>query len=234
MINGRSVLAIIPARGGSKGVPRKNIRLLHGKPLIAYTIDAARKSAYLDEVIVSTDDQEIADTARAWGGTVPFLRAPQFGTDHTAMIDVVVHVLEQMQRRYDFIVLLQPTSPMRTAGHIDATIELCVREEASSCVSVCPAEDHPYYLYEISDGRMQKVFSMPEVTRRQDLKEYYVVNGAVYVHRTETLTAERVFVSQQSVPYVMPRSVSIDIDTEEDLLYCEFLMRTATIPSEGT
>ena len=147
MIKGKTVLAVIPARGGSKRLPRKNCLLLQGKPLIVYSIEAAKESVYIDEVVVSTDDEEIASLARQAGASVPFLRPAELSTDEASSVDVVAHALNYYQvnekKLFDYVVLLQPTSPLRTAAHINQALELLKEKKADAIVSVCEAEHSP-------------------------------------------------------------------------------------------
>ena len=225
MIGEKSVLALIPARGGSKGVPRKNVRDAGGRPLIAWTIEAARNSAYVDRVVVSSDNQEIIEVARQWGAEVPFTRPAELARDETPSLDVALHALDALGA-FDYLVLLQPTSPLRTAAHIDACIRLCQESGASSAVSVTPAEQSPYWMYFVdAAGRMDRVLAPPAgATRRQDLPRAYALNGAVYVVRTEALRAGRRFVFDDSTAFEMPAEASFDIDTELDLTIVKALI----------
>lgn len=216
MINGKSIIAIIPARGGSKGLPRKNVRLLGGKPLIAWTIEAAWASRYLDRVILSSDDDEIITVAATYGCDVPFKRDPTLAADDTPSIEVVIDALERCSG-YDMVVLLQPTSPLRTAEDIDKAIEQCEALNAPACVSVCETEQSPYWMYTLEHGaRLLPIIPSSTFTRRQDLPSAYILNGAVYVAQTDWLFKEHTFISAATVAYVMPTARSIDIDTEDD------------------
>lgn len=225
MIEGKSVLALIPARGGSKGVPRKNVRDAGGRPLIAWTIEAGRNSAYVDRLVVSSDDQEIIETARQWGAEVPFIRPSELALDETPSIDVALHALDALGH-FDLLVLLQPTSPLRTGAQIDACIRMCLTSGASSAVSVAAVEQSPYWMYFVDTaGKMRRVLTPPaEVTRRQDLPGAYALNGAVYVVRTEALRVGRRFVFDDSVAYEMPADASFDVDTELDLTIVKALI----------
>ena len=226
MIGNKSVLAIIPARGGSKGVPRKNIREVAGKPLIAWTILEAGKSRYIDRTIVSTDDQEIADVARQWGCEVPFMRPAQLARDNTPGIEPVIHALESLPG-YDYVVLLQPTSPLRTCEDIDACIELCAQNHAGCCVSVTEPDKSPYWMFTIDDhARMRPLLEKNEtITRRQDLPPVYALNGAVYVADTKAIVETRSFVTGDTLPYIMSKNNSIDVDTETDLIVAEVFLK---------
>ena len=222
MIDGRSVLAVIPARGGSKGVRGKNVRTVHGRPLIAWTIAAARRSRFIDRVIVSTNDDAISAAALEAGAEVPFRRPEHLATDTSSSIDVVVDALERTPG-FDYLVLLQPTSPLRTTADIDAAIERCQRADVPACVSVTVVEEHPQWMFRIDEaGRLTPLLPKASVPqRRQDLPEIYRLNGAVYVARTAWLVQARTFLAADTVGYVMPGIRSLDIDTESDFQILE-------------
>ena len=227
MYKNKRFLGIIPARGGSKGVPRKNIRDLAGKPLITWTIAEAKKSRYLDRCIVSTEDVEIKKVAEESGGEVPFLRPEELGQDGTASINVVLDVLRQLPG-YDFVVLLQPTSPLRMVEDIDGAIAFCIDHDMGSCVSITESEHSPYWMYQL-DG-MQKMLPLLELPReesyqRQKLPKVYRLNGAVYVNRVDVLQERRRFVDRDTIGYVMPQSRSSDIDSLQDFEIAEMLMK---------
>lgn len=224
MIDGKQVLAVIPARGGSKGVPGKNIRAVGGKPLIAWTIEAARNSRFVDRVILSSDDQEIMHVAREHGCEVPFEREARLAEDDTPTIDVVLDALDRCPG-YDWVLLLQPTSPLRTASDIDQAIERCVQHRAPACVSVCPAQESPYWMFTVqADAQLQPLLPDVRLTRRQDLPPVYSLNGAIYLARTEWLRQEKKFISQGTVAYEMPVQRSVDLDTESDFQQLQNLM----------
>jgi len=224
MIDGKSVLAIIPARGGSKGVPGKNIREVASKPLIAWTIEEARKSLYLDRTIVSTDDLRIADTARQWGGEVPFLRPAQLALDSTPGIDPVLHALDALEEKYDLVVLLQPTSPLRTATDIDGCLEQLIASGSRSCVSVTVPDKSPYWMYQMDEGQRLSPLIEGCFTRRQDIPKVYALNGAVYSADSVWLQSSRSFFYEHTVGYIMTRERSLDIDTELDLRICSVIL----------
>lgn len=224
MIENKSVLAIIPARGGSKGVPRKNIRDVAGKPLIAWTIEEAKKSEYIDRLVVSTDDQEIADVAAQWGGEVPFLRPAELAQDETPGIAPVIHMLTTSEYEYDLVVLLQPTSPLRTTEDIDGAIALMVSRNANACVSVVAPDKSPYWMYFVdSTGHLVPLLE-GDYARRQDIPPVYALNGAVYVAEVSWLLRKQSFVSDETVAYIMPKDRSIDIDTETDLAISNIIL----------
>lgn len=226
MIDGKSVLAIIPARGGSKGVPRKNVREVAGKPLIAWTIEAAKKSKYIDRLIISSDDAEIIGVAKAWGCEAPFVRPAELAKDETPGIDPVLHALEMLPG-YDLVVLLQATSPLRNTEDIDGCIAYCVTNGANACVTVTEAEQSPYWMFTLAPGgNMQPLIPVKEMAaRRQDLPKAYLLNGAVYVANRNWLKSRKTFIAEETLGFVMPQERSLDIDTELDLkilaIYCE-------------
>lgn len=218
MIEGKTVLAIIPARGGSKGVPRKNIREVAGKPLIAWSIEEAKKSTYIDRLVLSSDDKEIIEVAKSWGCEVPFVRPAELAQDDTPGIDPVLHALNELPG-YDIVVLLQTTSPLRSAADIDGCIAHCVANRANACVSVTAAEQSPYWMVTLdTQGAMQPLLPRDDVyTRRQDLPPVYILNGAVYVANCAWLRGHKTFLTDETLGYVMPQERSLDIDTERDL-----------------
>lgn len=223
MIRDKKVLAIIPARGGSKGVPHKNIRSAAGKPLIAWTIEEADKSRYIDRLIVSSDDTEIIQVAKEWGCEAPFIRPPELANDDTPGVAPVLHAISELPG-YDYVVLLQPTSPLRTAKDIDRCIETCLDCAAPACVSVTIAADNPYWMYTVGDGvTLRPLLQSSQFTRRQDLPKVYVLNGAVYVANVSWLLKEQSFLCNSTVAYIMPQERSLDIDDESDLKYFEIL-----------
>jgi len=224
MIAALSVLALIPARGGSKGLPGKNLRPLAGRPLIAWSIAAARACPAIDDVIVSTDDPAIAAAARAEGARVPFPRPAELATDGARSIDVVHHALRALPALPDLVVLLQPTSPLRRAEDITAALTRCVESGADTCVSVTPSAKSPAWMYQLdAEGRMRPLLDTPAASRRQDLPPVYVLNGAVYVARTPWLLAHDGFIAPDGVASVMPPERSIDIDTLLDFRLAELL-----------
>lgn len=218
MIDGLRVLALVPARGGSKGLPRKNVLDLAGRPLIAWTLAAAQDSDYIDRCVVSTDNTEIAAVARAHGGDVPFMRPQELAHDSSGSFGAIQHALENISG-YDILLLLQPTSPLRTGNDIDGTLEQLQRHAAPSCVSVVEPAKSPYWAYKVDD-RNHLVPLLDEKLarlRRQDLPKSYVLNGAVYAARVDWLLRHEDFLGRETVPYIMPAERSMDIDTAFDL-----------------
>ena len=224
MIDGKTVLAIIPARGGSKGLPRKNVLDLGGRPLIAHSIEQALASKLVDRVVCSTDDSEIAEVAARFGCEVPFMRSAALAGDETETIEVIRDLCRRVDRA-DYLVLLQVTSPMRNVSDIDATIRLCHEKGAPVAVSVCESSKHPDWMYTLGpDGAMRPVSGRgPSRTKRQDLPAVYVLNGAVYVMRWENIEANEPILMPGALAHVMPMERSVDIDSAFDLEFVRFL-----------
>jgi CMP-N,N'-diacetyllegionaminic acid synthase len=226
MIENKTVLAIIPARGGSKGVPRKNIRELSGKPLIAWTIEEAKKSKYIDRLILSSEDAEIIAIAKQWDCEVPFVRPQELAQDETPGIDPVIHAIETLQEKYDYVVLLQATSPLRSVEDIDGCLSLMIQEGATSCVSVTEPDKSPYWMYRMvqSSHTLEPLIVQEiETNRRQDLPKVYALNGAVYVNKCSVLLKTKRFVSDETIGYIMSKEHSLDIDTELDFKFLNYL-----------
>jgi N-acylneuraminate cytidylyltransferase len=221
MIEGNRVLAIIPARGGSKGIIGKNIVEIGGRPMISWTIEAAAKSKFIDRAILSSDDKKIRQIAQQFGCEVPFERPGYLSMDESPTIDVVLHALDHLPG-YDIVVLLQPTSPLRSTEDIDGCLDLMLSTGAPACVSVAPASDHPYLTYQISDGNTMVAYSKPrdgQSLQRQKLPLAWVLNGAVYAARIDWLKVTRSFTSEKTVAFTMPIERSTDVDTIEDLQF---------------
>jgi CMP-N,N'-diacetyllegionaminic acid synthase len=222
LIGNKKVLAIIPARGGSKGVPNKNIRLLGGKPLIAWTIEAAQHSRYIDRLIISSDDLQIIEIAQSYGCEAPFIRPSELAQDETPGINPVLHAIEKLPG-YEWTVLLQPTSPMRIAEDIDGCIEACFEGNHTCCVSITEPEKSPFWMYTVDEHHnLRSLFPHIKANRRQDLPNAYVLNGAVYVADSTWLIQERRFISPTTKAYRMPSERSMDLDTLEDFNYLEW------------
>lgn len=230
-MSGPLVLAVITARGGSKGIPAKNIQPLGGKPLIQYTIDAARRSHYISDTIVSTDSAAIADVARSCGAPVPFLRPAALSGDATPHLPVLQHAVSEMEAMrgitYGYVVTLQPTSPFRLPEDIDGTIGLLLSSDADSAVSVCEVDAgcHPVKAKRL-EGRRLLPYSVAEIegTRRQDLPPAYKRSSAVYVSRRDLIVKENRIYGDHVVGYVVPRDRSIDIDSPLDWIVAEYML----------
>ncbi len=224
MIEGRRILAVIPARGGSKGIPRKNIKPLGGKPLIGWTIEAARQSAFIDLLVVSSEDDEILEAGESLGAR-PLKRPPALATDEASGMDPVRHAAEELEG-FDLLLLLQPTSPLRTSGDIDGFLREFVKSGCRSAVSVAASPSPPEWMYRIDEkGRMTPILGGKIPPRRQDLAPAYVINGALYAAAVEDLKAGRGFSDPGAFGYVMPAERSIDIDTPLDWAMAEFLIQ---------
>ncbi|MBU3217117.1 NTP transferase domain-containing protein [Clostridium estertheticum] len=229
MYKNKKFLAIIPARGGSKSIPNKNIMSICGKPLIAYTIDAGKKSKYIDEIIVSTDSDVIKVIAEQYGAKVPFLRPEELSNDTSKSIDVVMHAINFYKKNdvsYDYVILLQPTSPLRTFEHLDNAIEKLIESNSTSLVSVCEADENPVLMRRIENEKLKEVISFEGTNlRRQDLPTFYKFNGALYINSNGMLINKRKFVDENTVPYVMDKESSIDIDTMLDARLVELIIK---------
>lgn len=225
------MIAIIPARGGSKGVPRKNIKMLMGKPLIYYTIKAALESEYIDKVVVTTDDFEISEISKSFGAEVPFLRPEILSTDTAKAIDVYLYTVEKLTYFYhekidDFIVLL-PTSPLRSSSDIDNAIKIYCEKKAESVISVVSSKEPPNWFKKIdSDGLLKDYFSSTDNSiNRQEAEETYLPNGAIYVFNYNALKVNQNYYNKKTYPYIMSPESSWDIDTELDFKIVEFLIK---------
>lgn len=217
-------LALIPARGGSKGIPRKNINMIAGKPLIAWTIEAALASTLLDGVVVSTDNAEIAEVALRYGAQVPFLRPAELARDETPGVEPVLHALQQLPD-YDAVLLLQPTSPLRSSADIDACLALAREREAVSVVSVSEPDAHPDWMYRMTaTQQLEKLLVSQSKTRRQDLPTVLTLNGALYFANADWLRYSRTLLAEETLAYVMPADRSVDIDTPLDWKFAELLL----------
>lgn len=213
----KKVLGLIVARGGSKTLPRKNLLFAGGKPLIAWTILAALESKIFDEVIVSSDDDEIMETAKEWGCTVPFRRPDELASDTASSIDVVFHAIDNLPE-FEHVALLQPTSPLRSASDIKSSFLLLKSTGAPSCVSVCEVDQTPYWMFQIDKRkRLRSLYKkFPTATCRQNLPPSYFLNGAIYIAKVDWLKQTKTFLTPETVAFIMEKKHSIDIDTRED------------------
>ena len=230
MFKGRRFLALIPARGGSKGLKDKNIRQLNNKPLLAYTIEAAKESRIFDRIIVSTDSEKIAAVALKYGAEVPFMRPKELATDTASSMDVLIYTIELLQEsndKYDYVALLQPTSPLRTSQDIVGAVNLLIEKNANSVVSVCKVEHSPLWSNTLPEDLSLKDFIRPEIRnlRRQDLPIFYRLNGAIYIVKVSYILESKDFFGQESYAYIMPVNRSVDTDTELDLVLAEVLLQ---------
>ena len=218
MNTGKLILGIIPARGGSRRVPKKNIKLLGKKPLIAYTIEAAEKSELLTDSIVSTDSKEITDIVKRFG-TKTIERPKVLATDWAKTIDVILDILRKED--CDIAVCLQPTSPFRTAEDIDNAIDLFLKGKCESVVSVCEAGNNQAWLLKVKGRYLTPVFNNKYFEGRKNFPKMYIPNGAIYVASKKTLEHYKSFYTNKIIPYVMPQERSLDIDNNNDFAYAE-------------
>lgn len=231
MYENNKVLAIIPARGGSKGLPEKNIKDLFGKPLIGWSIEQAYGSKYIDEIIVSTDDKKIADIAVQYKAKVPYLRPKKLALDETPTFDVVEELLENLRKREgdlaEYLILLQPTSPLKTSEDIDKAFELFIKyKQTKALVSISGVDENPYQMKILDEAGYIRNFMTNGLDnrRRQDLPIVYKPNGAIYIMKTKVLLEERTFFPDKTIGYIMPKERSIDIDDSIDFKLAEIII----------
>lgn len=222
-------LAIIPARSGSKELEDKNIKLLNGKPLLAYTIEAAREAKIFEEIMVSTDSESYAEIAKKYGANVPYIRGKHLSGDSVTTVDVTKNCIEYYRGLgldYEVICLLQPTSPLRKENQIREAYELFVGKGAKFLASVCECEHSPLWANTIGKDLRIDNFLSEEIknSRRQDLPKYYRLNGAIYFAQIVPFLDELTFLGRDSIAYIMDNRSSVDIDTIEDFLYAEIIM----------
>ena len=236
MYKNKSFIAIIPARSGSKGLPNKNIKKLNGKPLIAWSIETALSCKYIDEVMVTTDSQVYASMAQEYGASVPFIRPPEYATDSTPRSEVISHAIsfyKEKGKEFDYIIFLEPTSPLRVVDDLNNAIEKLINNKcgAESIVSVCKLEScHPAFLIKLNNGFLD--FLNPnqksKVLRRQDLDTLYFYEGSLYISEVHSYL-EKEFYHNNTLGYVVPRWKSLEIDEIEDLVMAEAIMKYKNI-----
>lgn len=229
MYKNKTFLAIIPARGGSKRLPRKNILDLGGKPLIAWTIEAGLKSNYIDKVIVTSDDDEILNIATKFGSDT-IERPDELASDLSTSFDAIKHTIDNLEK-YDYVILLQPTSPLRTTEHIDEAIEILISKNADAIVSLTEMDHSPLWSNTLPDDMNMNNFLSNEVKnkRSQDLEIYYRLNGAIYVCDANKLLEEKSFLIKENIfAYKMDRKDSVDIDEEIDFDFAKVLIHDKT------
>ena len=227
MIHNNKVLGIIPARGGSKGLPGKNLKNLGGKPLIAWSIGEVKKSKYIDRCIVSTDDEGIAQVAKKYGCEVPFIRPVELATDDANSNDVILHALDILQDNYDIVTVLQPTSPLRKTEDIDYALEFMIEKNAQAVVSVCKSNKPIKWHFTIERDHTIKPVYLSEkiISNRQEHLPTYIPNGALYIAQTDYFKKEKTFYTDQTLAYVMLPGKSVDIDNQIDFLVAEALIK---------
>jgi len=223
------ILAVIPARLGSKRLPKKNIRMLYGKPLLAYTIDSVKNSQHVNRFVVSTEDKEIEQISQSYGAEV-ITRLLELARDESPTEDVIINVLEQLhnneQYTPDIIILLQPTSPLRTTEDINNAIKTFLNSSGDSLISVTEHDHTPYWAFRIEKGLLKPEFTKESLKRSQDLPKLYRPNGSIFITRVKTLLKNRSFYTNQIIPFIMPRERSIDINDEFDFSIAEILLKT--------
>ena len=226
-----TIIGLITARGGSKSIPGKNINPLAGKPLIAWTIEAALQCKELSRVIVSTDDEKIAEVAQQWGAEVPFIRPVELAQDASSHISVVLHAIHWLEEKErfcpDYIMLLQPTSPFRTVEDMGKTIQLAKDHHAVAVMSVCEALKHPYKTYKIIENGTLEYFIPSNIgyKYRQALPKVYEENGAIYLNKRSSLLQDQTFLPTGTIAYVMPQERSLDVDTPWDFYVADLILR---------
>lgn len=229
MYKDQKIIGVIPARGGSKGLPQKNIKPIYGKPLIAWTIEAALKSEYLDEIIVSTDSEEIKSVAERYGAKVPFLRPSELASDTSASMDVLIHAIDYLEqyesKTYDVLIMLEPTSPLREIKDIDASLEALINHKtALSIAGVSNVEGaNPDFVVTLEDGLMRSKNNFV-VKRRQDIDDYYFYEGTVYASYISELKKRRNFYHNRTLGYIVPKWKSFEIDDIVDFTIIEHLL----------
>jgi len=231
MYRNKTILAIIPARGGSRRIPGKNIKLLSGKPLIAYSINAALKSKYIDRVIVSTDSKEIARVAQKYKAEVPFLRPKKLSGDKATTVSALRHAVrfleEQENYKADIIVLLQPTTPLILPEDIDETVKKLVKTNSNSCVSLCEISERPEWMYKIKKNKANPFMRAKNSAKRiRSLPEIFRLNGGIYATKRDILMKKNRIIDNSNLSaMVMPRERSIDIDEPFDFLIAEAMIK---------
>lgn len=234
MINDKKILAVVPARGGSKDLPGKNIIQLAGKPLIGWPIHAAKASKYIDRLLVSTDDMEIANIARSLGAEVPFLRPKKYATDKASSFSFIKHAIEFMSSkgfRFDYFILLEPTSPLTETEDIDKALEKLEekRKIADSLVGVCKAEtSHPFFCSKINEkGLLEPIMlkKFPSSLRRQDLENIFFFDGSIYISDIPVLLEKKSFYHDRTLPIIFPRWKSFEVDEIFDLFCIEAIIK---------
>jgi CMP-N-acetylneuraminic acid synthetase len=234
MFNGKKILAIITARGGSKRLPNKNVLPLSDKPLIQWSIESALESKYVDTCIVSTDSTKIAEISKNAGAAVPFIRPLELANDTASSFDVIVHAMNNCES-HDYILLLQPTSPLRTAIDIDNAIE-AITKNVKAVVSVCETEHSPLWANTLPKDLSMRDFIRPEIKnkRSQDLDTYYRLNGAIYIGEPGYFKKNKGFFGHETVASIMTTENSIDIDTQLDFDFANFILQSKQPTSQNS
>ena len=235
MYKEKKVIAIIPARGGSKAIPNKNIKLVNQKPLIAYTIEPAKKSKYIDRLIVSTDSKKIEEVSLKCGAEVPFLRPAKLSTDTAKTIDAIIYTIDQLKmenENYDYVLTLQPTQPLRTTEQIDESIKMMVDHDWDSLVSISKVSTNPILIRTLkSDGFLKKLLNIRSDVRRQNFDDYYKINGLIYLNRIDQYLTNSTSLNDNAHGYVIDSKYDLDIDTPDDLERFKHILSKNSISS---
>ena len=228
MYKNKKILAVIPARGGSKGIPSKNIIEVGGKPLIQYTIDCAKNSKYIDRAIISTDSEEIKKVSIECGGDVPFMRPKELALDTSKTIDCIVHAVDSLKKigeTYDYVMIIQNTVPLRKYWHVDESIEKLINSEERSLVSVTEVEQHPILMRTINeDGTVKNLLPMSSTMRRQDFPKFYKVDGAIAIQKIDEDFNLNTSINDGKLAYIMDAKYSTDIDSYIDIKIIEYYL----------
>jgi len=226
------IIGVIPARGGSKSIPRKNIKILQGKPLVVYTIEEAKKSNYLTHLVVSTEDEEIKNISLKYGAEVPFLRPKELATDDALAIPTVQHAVITVEKikniKYNYVIMLQPTTPLRETEDIDKALAMLIEADADGVISVVDVDNwHPMKMKKFDENSYLIDYKTPPVENppRQILPKVYMVNGAIYATKRDVFMEKNTFKGEKCLGYIMPPERSVNIDTEIDFLIAEYYLR---------
>lgn len=224
------ILGTICARGGSKGVKNKNIRDLNGKPLISHTIDFFKKWGNIDRLVVSTDSQKIAEVAKQYGADVPILRPKELASDYAFKLDAIKHIVEfcenEKEEKYDIIIDLDPTAPLRKQRYLDEAFDKFLKSEANNLYSVCKSHKNPYFnMVELDEKGYAHLSKHSTAVARQKAPEVYSINASIYIYNRDFLIEKTILHSDKTIVYEMPEIASVDIDREIDFLFIEFLLR---------
>lgn len=228
MYKGKKILAIIPARGGSKGVPLKNIINVGGNPLLYYSIECGKNSKYIDRTIISTDDYRIKEVAERLGGDVPFMRPLELALDTSKTIEAIVHAvvtLKKLGEEYDYVVILQNTVPLRKAWHVDEAIEQIVSSDENGLVSVTEVDDHPILMRTLKENNtLENLLPMNSTVRRQDFPKYYKVDGAIAIQKLDENFGLNTSINDGKLGYIMEEKYTVDIDNYRDIKIVEYYL----------
>jgi len=232
LIDDNKILAVIPAREGSKGIRDKNIYPLCGKPLIAFSIESAKNSQFIDEIVVSTDSERIAAIAKEFGASVPFLRPKELATDTSKTIDAIIYTITELKKRgadYDILILLQPTSPLRTTEDIDGALKEFIKNNKQPLASISEVNDHPILMRALdNDGTLKNLLDVNSSVRRQDMPKIYRVNGSIYINCIADINTSTSF-NDNKIPYITTQNHSVDIDDEKDFILAEYYIKKRII-----